>query len=599
MESSCVINNGTTSPYFKLGRGVRQGDPLSPYLFLLVAEVLACSIRQNNDIKGIQFGNKEIKILQFADDANGTLSDQKSAKAFLKTVAIFGEFSGLKLNKMKTEAVWLGSFRNRTDKPLGIEWPNQPLRFLGVFISYNDDICRKLNFDDRLEKCKKILESWKSRILTLIGRAQIIKTFVVSQYLYTLSAINMPEECIVKLEKLISNFIWLGGRPKINNSMLKQPLNKGGLRIPDVRSMIKTNRIKWVKKLIYSEYHIWKSTFTTFLADCGLRLNNLLFGNYNLKSLKPYHIQNKVPQFYLEILNSWSEVGQPLTKQFYIWYNKDIQIENKSVFYEPFAEKGIKQINDLYQDNGKIKNFEDLELDHKEWFNWYRIIQRIKQTRGMELNKEKIEDCEIHKIGEVKLETVQTNYIYRLFLDKLKFTNDKIRTQKYVEIAEEENIQIIFRRCHKYITDTVTRTFQYKFLNDILANNFWLEKWKIIENNKCTFCNNREENIYHLFVECDTVKIFWLEFNTWLNLFNPIQINEKFIFYGTDDVLIYCLIISAKRYLYDCRNKKVAPTMQNYQNIIKYIKKIEFECVRKNGQIDNFCKKWDPLNNFL
>jgi hypothetical protein len=91
----------------KLGRGVRQGDPLSPYLFLLVAEILACALRQNKNIKGIKFGNEEIKLLQFADDITGTLADTKSGKASLSTVEQFGEFSGLKLNKTKTEAAWL------------------------------------------------------------------------------------------------------------------------------------------------------------------------------------------------------------------------------------------------------------------------------------------------------------------------------------------------------------------------------------------------------------------------------------------------------------------------------------------------------------
>ena len=50
---SCTINNGTASNYFVLERGVRQGDPLSPYLFIAVVETLAIAIRQNKDIKGI------------------------------------------------------------------------------------------------------------------------------------------------------------------------------------------------------------------------------------------------------------------------------------------------------------------------------------------------------------------------------------------------------------------------------------------------------------------------------------------------------------------------------------------------------------------
>ena len=60
---SCVINNGNVSDYFFLGRGVRQGDPLSPYLFGLAAEALAIAVRQNVDIKGIFVDGQETKLV--------------------------------------------------------------------------------------------------------------------------------------------------------------------------------------------------------------------------------------------------------------------------------------------------------------------------------------------------------------------------------------------------------------------------------------------------------------------------------------------------------------------------------------------------------
>ena len=65
---SCVFNGGKSTGYFKVERGVRQGDPLSPYLFILCIECLAHCIRCDNMVKGIRFGGTEIKQVLYADD---------------------------------------------------------------------------------------------------------------------------------------------------------------------------------------------------------------------------------------------------------------------------------------------------------------------------------------------------------------------------------------------------------------------------------------------------------------------------------------------------------------------------------------------------
>ena len=65
---SCVMNNGYSTGYFKLGRGIRQGDPLSPMLFILVLEPLLVAIRTNRDIHGIKCADIEMKESAFADD---------------------------------------------------------------------------------------------------------------------------------------------------------------------------------------------------------------------------------------------------------------------------------------------------------------------------------------------------------------------------------------------------------------------------------------------------------------------------------------------------------------------------------------------------
>ena len=77
--SSCVVNNGVASKLFYLEQDVRQGCPLSGILFVISMELLAQSIRQSNDIKGIHIqGNEEVKLTQYADDTTAILADVQS-----------------------------------------------------------------------------------------------------------------------------------------------------------------------------------------------------------------------------------------------------------------------------------------------------------------------------------------------------------------------------------------------------------------------------------------------------------------------------------------------------------------------------------------
>ena len=109
-SESCILNNGWASNFFELSRGVRQGCPLSPYLFVLSVEVLANAIRQKKEIRGISVKDKEIKLSQYADDTTLILDgSEESFLESLKIIDFFGNISGLRLNSKKTEALWIGA----------------------------------------------------------------------------------------------------------------------------------------------------------------------------------------------------------------------------------------------------------------------------------------------------------------------------------------------------------------------------------------------------------------------------------------------------------------------------------------------------------
>ena len=103
------------SEFFNIGRGCRQGDPLSPYIFILRAEFLAVKIRQNRNIKGIHINDTEYKISQYADDTSMFLDgSSESLNNTLSELEKFANISGLKINFDKTQVVWIGSKKYST-----------------------------------------------------------------------------------------------------------------------------------------------------------------------------------------------------------------------------------------------------------------------------------------------------------------------------------------------------------------------------------------------------------------------------------------------------------------------------------------------------
>ena len=114
---SCVNNNGTSTPYFKIKRGVRQGDPIAAFLFTLAIELLAIEIRENETIKGIQINNSNIKLSIYADDMTGLVVGIASIKNLMNIINEFKSYSGLGVNEDKTEIMPL-CIANRNDDAL-------------------------------------------------------------------------------------------------------------------------------------------------------------------------------------------------------------------------------------------------------------------------------------------------------------------------------------------------------------------------------------------------------------------------------------------------------------------------------------------------
>ena len=171
--------------------------PLSPYLFALAAEALAIAVQQNKAITGITIEKEETKLLQYADDMTATLSDINSLQALLDLLEVYKNASGLTINCTKTE----GSLRNNKIKPFGLKWPDEPIKALGVYYSYDEKLLAEKNFIENLDKIKKLMNIWSSRGLSLYGKVTIMKALLIPKMVYLFSLIPTPEVVVTELNQ--------------------------------------------------------------------------------------------------------------------------------------------------------------------------------------------------------------------------------------------------------------------------------------------------------------------------------------------------------------------------------------------------------------
>lgn len=598
--SSCTINNGYTSKYFTVERGVRQGDPLSPYLFILAVEVMAQQIRQNRGIQGINIKDTEIKLLQYADDTNGLLTDIDSAREFLAAVRTFGDFSGLKLNIEKTEGMWLGSLRNSREKPLGIVWSEKSLRVLGVYVSYDETESNKLNFDNKVCKAKQLLNLWSSRNLTLHGRIQIVKTFIISQFNFVCSVLPTPDYIIKQINSLIFTFIWKGKKERIKRSILITDIKQGGLHTPDMETITKTCMLKWIKRLVSSTATPpWKQMLEIYLDRYKVKLDLLLYSNYSLKTLGIK--KGDLPLFYYALLYLWSDVGNVTagSKDKLLWYNKDILIEGKAVLYRDFLQVGIWYVADLYDDIGQKIPFavwKSRGVKSVDILKWMSLIVATQTLSKVSDNGDEVSNLSLDL--NVPLISMNSKAMYHTLL--VRKTGNALYVPRVAKYIEDQPISWseVYVRGNSIPIDTKTREFQYKFIQDVLANNYWLHKWGIKESAQCIYCKDGTENLQHMFWMCPITKRFWHFFEEfYANKIGHIELSIENVFLGVSDHRMYRLILAAKRYVYIKRIHEEDLPFMGYISTIKNQKSIEFQIAKENNMTALWYENWNFLDD--
>ena len=606
---SCITNNGHLSETFEIERSTRQGDPISPMVFILGLEILLINIRSDDNIRGIVIENNELKLTAYADDASYFMKDKVAAEFLLQKVEIFSKISGLQINRSKSECLILNyemNLRGYSESFLGIPVVEN-LKILGHFHGKSDRICNFHNFYSKLPKMAKILNMWKGRQLTIIGKNLLINSLSNSLFIYNAQIECPPKEFIKLVEKMHKEFLW-NGVPKIAHHSIIADYSNGGIRYKDLNDFIASLNFKFLQQLSLKTEsnsalpNYWIKNLFKIPTNTSLFFKTL--GILDCPFKLPRQNQYRGHPFYYSILKDYEKILEKGCQELEnvlsmpIWYNRYLGTK----FDPEISNAGFNFMKDLFPNNQQIQDYGELS-GYK-----CRKIRTILDRMPIDW-KNKIQNSErcfltVHPVLKIKcqgrvtpIKCLRGDQVYGLLIaDKTKLPVGAVRWKDEFRLHDRD-IKLAFnsaRRCSSLVTDHM---FQYKILTRILPTKKYLARYQIVNSSLCDRCNNEEDTIIHCLWACTVVQPYVSRFKEFL--INRCSVDEsmlslKSLIFGCQDRGLNHIILELKKELFYTKelNMNLDTFCEHLERKIKRIMIKEKSIMIENGQFDEYDIKW-------
>lgn len=352
MKSRIKVNEQITQD-FPLTRSIRQGDPMSTYLFILAIEPLSQLLRNETRISPIILPNiGPKKIYQYADDTSVIMTNPENYPILMETVAIFEKGAGARLNKKKTEVLIIEGRKQMILTKIPDENKKLQVKMLGMFFGKD---AHKKNWQELRKKSKEKTKKWMKRTLTIYGKVLIFNSLIISSLHYIMRIIKMPAKELEFYRKLAIEFIWSELPPRIRYDILQNTIEDGGIKAPNLKLDQKALLLERVAKVAKNENKPWAGLLKYRLAA-------------SLRDAHPtFKTQNQV-----NLTRTFKQTEESTEIQ--VCYNK---VKEKIKDWEKQDYKKLKKV--LY---------EKTEVPHQKDRNWKKTWVNINKSTPSKKKKQ-------------------------------------------------------------------------------------------------------------------------------------------------------------------------------------------------------------------